>query len=184
MTVFNQMLKDNYFPKLNKVFKKEKLYYDYFNTEPSHVTGIHNEMNSTINIQLKGSKLWKLIDPKYSDFLLPFTSKKEKNQYLSMRFGWDKLPSKLNVPYYEVLIEEGDLLFVPSWWWHQPISIERSKHIAIRSVHDDTFRHHIFMPEIQYKFAYLIPLFYKGFNDPTSNKDLNEAHKIKQFYKF
>ena len=30
-----------------------------------------------------------------------------------MKFEWEKLP-KLNIPYYEVLVEKGDLLFVPS----------------------------------------------------------------------
>ena len=155
------------------------LYCDYFQTQCGHVTGIHNEMISTINLQIEGTKKWTLIDPKFSDYLIPFFPKKN-TQYCSMNFGWKKLPSDLKIPHYEVLVEKGDLLFVPSWWWHQPISITDSKHIGLRTVHNTTFYSNLFMPKQISKLAFLLPLVYK--RKPSSNTDLNKGLDILDYY--
>ena len=59
------MIDNKYLSHIKKIFKKEMLYCDYFHTKYGHVTGIHNEMNSSINVQIEGTKKWLLIDPKY-----------------------------------------------------------------------------------------------------------------------
>ena len=181
MNVFNQLVDSKYFASLNKVIK-ETIHYDYFDTVPGHVTGIHNEMNSTINIHLEGEKQWLLVDPQYSDYMIPLTPKSSQLQYVSMVYGWNQVPKQFKVPHYSVTLKKGDMLFVPSWWWHQPVALTRSKHIALRTVHDDTFYHDLFMPSTIYKFAYMLPYIY---NDtiPTDNKDLNACSKLVDYYK-
>ena len=81
MNIFNQKINKNYFSKLNKILKKEIIHYDYFETNPNHYTGILNEINSTINLQIEGTKRWTLIDTKYSDYLLPASTIKNNIQY-------------------------------------------------------------------------------------------------------
>ena len=180
--IFNQKILSKYFTNLNNIFQHEKLYYDYFDTITNYTSGIHNEMNSTINLQLEGEKDWLLIDPTYSDYLIPFTVNKDKNVFLSLTNGWNKLPSKICIPHIKVVVKPGQLLFVPSWWWHQPTSLIRSKHLSIRTVHDTTYNNKIFMPEIIYKFAFLLPYFYKN-EKQTNNMDLNKGTEIISYYK-
>ena len=181
--VFNQKINSRYLTNIKKIFKKEILYCDYFKTIKGHATGIHNEMNSSINLQIKGSKKWILIDPKFSDFLIPISFGYPKlNQYCSMNFGWDKLPNKIRIPHYEVTVEKGDLLFVPSWWWHHPSSITESEHISLRTVHSQTFHHHLFMPEKIYKLCFLLPCFYKN-HTQTDNSYLNSGIELRKYYK-
>tara|TARA_B100000424_G_scaffold115071_2_gene86809 strand:+ start:27487 stop:28458 length:972 start_codon:yes stop_codon:yes gene_type:complete len=181
-TIFNQKVLSKYFTNLNNIFKHEKLYYDYFDTAINYTCGIHNEMNSTINFQLEGEKEWLLIDPLYSDYLVPFTVNKDKNVFLSLTNGWNKLPNKICAPHIKVIVKPGQLLFVPSWWWHQPTSLTRSRHLSIRTVHNTTFNHKLFMPEIIYKFAFLLPYFYKN-EKQTNNMDLNSGMNIINYYK-
>ena len=85
------------------------------------------------------------------------------------------------LPVYEAVVEEGDRLFVPSWWWHQPISVTRSRHLAVRTVHDDTFCHPLFRPEFHYRFFGKLKRFF-DFREATDNSNLNYVTDIAKFY--
>ena len=91
-----------------------------------------------------------------------------------MKYDWKQLPENMKIPVYKVNVHKNDILFVPAWWWHQPVSITRSKHVAIRTVHESTFNHKLFMPEYIYKFVFLLPYFYWN-TDPTNNTYLNNS---------
>lgn len=148
--VFGQQIKSSYFDNLNNIFDEESIHYDYFSTNKGTVTGIHSEFVSTFVIQLDGNKLWKLIDPKYSDQLIPFSCSVMNDVYISMNFGWENI-NGCKLPVYEVILEKGDMLFVPSWWWHQVVTITDSKHIGVRCIHEDTPHHKLLGNEIIYK---------------------------------
>lgn len=178
--IFNQHVDSTHFIHLNNIIK-DTLHYDYFDTSKGHATGIHNEMNSTINFQIQGNKEWTLVDPYYSDYFVPFTTKSSQTQYVSLIYGWERLPQRLKIPHYKVTMKQNDMLFVPSWWWHQPVSITQSKHIALRTVHEDTFYHDLFMPNRLYKYAYLLPYIYNN-TIPTDNSDLNNGSDTIDYY--
>lgn len=180
VNIFNQQVDFKYFSHLNSTIK-DTLHYDYFDTSKGHITGIHNEMNSTINFQIEGTKEWTLVDPYYSDYFVPFTTKSSQNQYISLIYGWGRLPQRFKIPHYKVTIEKNDMLFVPSWWWHQPVSMTQSKHVALRTVHDDTFYHDLFMPNKLYMYAYWLPYIYNN-TTPTDNTDLNIGSDIRTYY--
>jgi ubiquinone/menaquinone biosynthesis C-methylase UbiE len=176
-SVFNQMIDANQFTNLNSIFGEERLFYDCFQTPAGNVTGLHNEMNSTINFQTAGRKCWKLIDPKYSDLLLPMSSQKDSNQYVSLNCDWYDIDVHNKLPVHKVILEKGDMLFVPSWWWHQPTSITNCKSISIRTVHGETFNHPLFMPELIYKYIGSLKQFI-DLSEPTDNRYLNAARRI------
>ena len=181
-SVFNQMIDAKKMTNLNYIFGDDCLYYDYFQTLAGNVTGIHNEMNSTINFQTEGTKCWRFIDPKYSDLLIPMSLNDNKNLYFSVICKWEDINKHNKLPVYNVIVEKGDMLFVPSWWWHQPTSITNSKSVAIRTVHGETFNHPLFMPELIYKYIDILKPFINGLNEPTDNIYLNNAPRIQQEY--
>lgn len=82
-------------------------------------TSLHCSITGNFFYNIKGSKIWYLIDPKYTKYLRPLLSR-------TGLFAVSRLdicnPKEgdyiLNIPRYKVTLDEGDLLFNPMWWWH------------------------------------------------------------------
>jgi hypothetical protein len=80
-------------------------------------TTLHCAAKSNIFYNIKGKKKWTFIDPKYSEYLSPVLS--NNGFFVVSKLNYFKDKSILrNIPKYEYTLEEGDLLFNPSWWWH------------------------------------------------------------------
>lgn len=86
-------------------------------------TTLHCSITGNFFYNIKGKKKWYLINPEYSPYLKPITSKTglfavslydicnaNKNDYI------------LNIPRYEFVLEPGDMLYNPPWWWHAVIN--------------------------------------------------------------
>ena len=76
----------------------------------------HSQPDSVAVFQVKGTKRWTVIDPKY-------------NLLMDGMYLGDDLPVLLHnmnpppanwdrIPKYQVVAEPGDVLYCPSWWWH------------------------------------------------------------------
>ena len=135
-TIFNDSIKLGRL-NLNKEFLKKSYHIDRFVSNINNITHLHNEINATLNIQFKGTKEWILINPNYYDFLIP--------SYFKDMFGTicfshtvgnnDFNILKIKCPHIKITIEKGDILFVPSWWWHQVRSLDNSISYSIRTVY-------------------------------------------------
>ncbi|XP_028403625.1 HSPB1-associated protein 1-like isoform X2 [Dendronephthya gigantea] len=72
--------------------------------------------------QLYGRKKWLLFSPTQSDCLYPTRVPYEESSVFSpVNFrdpDHDKFPKFENATCYEVILEPGDVLFVPKHWWH------------------------------------------------------------------
>lgn len=67
---------------------------------------------------IHGNKKWILIDPKYSKFLKS-TPAKDVSFVISGRDVEDNNDEVLHhLPKYEIVLEPGDVLYNPPWWWH------------------------------------------------------------------
>jgi hypothetical protein len=82
-------------------------------------TSLHSSITSNFFYNIKGQKLWYLIDPKYTKYLKPILSR--TGLFAVSRL--DICNAKegdyvLNIPRYEVLLEEGDMLFNSAYFWH------------------------------------------------------------------
>ncbi|KXJ06339.1 JmjC domain-containing protein C [Exaiptasia diaphana] len=88
------------------------------------------------------TKTFLLIDPAYSQdlyadehFLFPGISKFDGDA-----IDFAKFPKLANVPYYEVTLHPGDMLYVPQYWWHI-VRSRNSPNVAV-NVWLDVFNFH------------------------------------------
>jgi len=80
-------------------------------------TTLHCAMKSNIFYNVKGRKKWTFIDPEYSPYLSAVLSNNGIFVVSKLNYFKDKALLR-NIPKYEYILEEGDVLFNPSWWWH------------------------------------------------------------------
>ena len=80
-------------------------------------TTLHCAMKSNVFFNIKGKKKWTFIDPKYSKYMKGAIS--NNGLFVVSKHNYFRDPSILeNIPKYEIVLEEGDVLFNPCWWWH------------------------------------------------------------------
>lgn len=82
-------------------------------------TNLHCSSNINFFFNIKGKKHWAFIDPSYTDLIKCQTSENglfaaSEDDYFSTS---DSNPF-FKIPRYETVLEEGDFLFNPSWYWH------------------------------------------------------------------
>jgi len=82
-------------------------------------TAMHCAWNANAFFNIKGRKRWMLVDPVYSVYLKPVPS----TNGLFAITPFDAFSSSednpiTRLPRYDVVLEEGDFLFNPYWWWH------------------------------------------------------------------
>lgn len=82
--------------------------------------GKHWDTHDVFAVQLIGKKLWRIYAPTFEN-PLPHQGSKE---------FVDECPS---VPEIEIVLDEGDVLYLPRGWWHEalPIEGEESFHITV-----------------------------------------------------
>lgn len=82
-------------------------------------TSLHCAFTGNFFYNIRGNKKWYLIDPKYTKYLLPSMSRTGLFAVSRLDIcGANKGDYVLNIPRYEVVLNEGDMLFNPPWWWH------------------------------------------------------------------
>jgi len=82
-------------------------------------TNLHCASNINFFFNIYGKKHWAFIDPKYTDLIHCQTSNQglfaaSEDDY----FSNDENNPFLKIPRYETILEPGDFLFNPSWYWH------------------------------------------------------------------
>lgn len=121
-----------------EVMKKRKLSGDlnveaqlFISTESTHPeqklahTYMHCANNINMFFNVEGRKRWVLVDPEFSLCVYPTTSFRRGAAFLSLIKApgeavkeLERFPLYEYCPKYEVDLEEGDVLFIPCWWWH------------------------------------------------------------------
>jgi hypothetical protein len=91
------------------------------------------DMSNVLHTHFGGKKRVVLIAPEYSTFLyrLPF------NTYSLVNFDnpdYNKFPALKYVKGYEVILEPGDTLFMPSGYWHYMTYLEGSFSVSYRKI--------------------------------------------------
>jgi ectoine hydroxylase-related dioxygenase (phytanoyl-CoA dioxygenase family) len=84
---------------------------------PFHCANVWN-----VFVMIEGAKKWTLVDPRYSYFMYPRISQNmtyvaSYNTDYHLRPS-DQYPLFRSCPTIEVVLEPGDVLLNPPWWWH------------------------------------------------------------------
>jgi hypothetical protein len=81
-------------------------------------TTIHNAGNENIFIHMRGSKKWFLWDQRAYYILNPEVNRAPAKASSFSPFNIDPNIAFAKIPRYEVVCEEGDIIYIPSYLWH------------------------------------------------------------------
>ena len=111
-------------------------------------TALHCEPIGNVAVQLSGEKLWTLIRPEFSSLLRPHIAPDGRAFFVSsLPISQVTEDNGNGIPYYQVITEAGDALWVPTWTWHRvdyvtsssssPFCNDRTESKASSSHYDD-----------------------------------------------
>ncbi|NET36795.1 MAG: hypothetical protein F6K19_33005 [Cyanothece sp. SIO1E1] len=115
---------------INTIMGKKSTVAQWFISRPKESSGsyLHCAPADNMFLNITGKKEWHFIDPSYTPIMLPAMSKfgmfcaSELTESLEGEF-FDDLTSRYpffkHIPIYKTVLEEGDMLFNPPWWWHR-----------------------------------------------------------------
>lgn len=125
--------------KLNWIFQLQNklsslMLYQLFMGAKGKKTELHSEMSSNLFIMLNGKKRWSMCSPKFNSLLdIPVT--REPCFHSPVNFMESNAPENYGIDYYDFILEEGDVLFVPPYYWHQVYNETESVGLAIKWHH-------------------------------------------------
>jgi ribosomal protein L16 Arg81 hydroxylase len=79
---------------------------------------IHYDLHDVIILQVEGTKIWKVFEP-------------TRKSPLAQEEGRDKGAPPESLPYIEVELSPGDILYIPRGHWHYAIATSPSVHLTI-----------------------------------------------------
>ena len=93
------------------------------------ITGFHCDWSETINVQVRGEKIFYVVSPRFNKFMyisdkferISSTSEVDLKKIKSNKFPLFK---KANV--IKVHLKKGDLIYIPRGWWHYVRSLKPS----------------------------------------------------------
>ena len=95
-----------------------------------HSSPIHNSFSNNIFTQVTGRKEWIIYPPCYSPIFDPDpamnmyrgTSERQGKRFDSFEPDFDKHPLFKYIDGYRVVLEPGDILYNPPFWWHTVVN--------------------------------------------------------------
>lgn len=92
-----------------------------------NISPLHYDAMDNLFAQVSGRKRFLLFDPQQTSSLYPFSAH-SKIPHLSQinvdNPDFEKFPNFQKARYSECIIEAGEILFIPVFWWHQVYSLE------------------------------------------------------------
>ena len=97
------------------------------------ISGFHSDTANNMFAQIKGEKMFIIASPKFNKKM--YKSKKYMNGGVASEIDInnvdiEKFPKFKDVQFKSVILEPGDILFVPKNWWHYVKSLETSISIS------------------------------------------------------
>lgn len=84
-------------------------------------TPLHHDVCVIIHAHFRGRKRWQLISPNYTGNV--YNSRHVFSDVDIRNIDYDRFPMMKGVPILDVVVEEGEALFVPLSWWHAVTSL-------------------------------------------------------------
>jgi hypothetical protein len=97
-------------------------------------TAIHNAFSENLFIQIRGLKRWRLYPPDHTPIFDPVAN---RSVYKSTYFqadqpDFDRYPMARHMDYYETVLEQGDVLYIPPYYWHHVLNPVSSIGVGFR----------------------------------------------------
>ena len=97
------------------------------------ISGFHNDTGKNMYAQIKGKKMFIIVSPKFNKKMYP--SEKYINGGAASlvdinNFNTEKFPRFKEAEFIKVILEPGDILHVPSKWWHYVQALDTSISIS------------------------------------------------------
>lgn len=93
------------------------------------VTPLHHDSCALMHMQIKGSKLWRLISP--FDYGNLYNHHHVFSKVDAFNIDYDLYPMMRNVKYVDVVINPGETLFLPLGWWHAVKSLDKNISVSM-----------------------------------------------------
>lgn len=94
-----------------------------------NISPLHYDAMDNLFAQVSGRKRFLLFNPQQTSLLYPFPAD-SKIPHMSQinidKLDFDKFPNFSKAKYFDCVIEAGEILFIPVFWWHQVYSLENS----------------------------------------------------------
>lgn len=97
-------------------------------------TALHSACSVNLFTQVYGEKKWTIIPPEYDSIVNPLVT---RTQFFVTELDPENVNEKINPSYdylqkYECILKPGDMLYMPSCWWHQVTNLSASIGFAYR----------------------------------------------------
>lgn len=117
---------------LKEPFSFGETFYSFIGGENT-ITPLHNEFPTTVYMQIVGKKKWTIFPPK-DDIFLDVTTERRTYFFSSFAPGKNdkKHPLSKYAQKYEVILEPGDVLIIPPFYWHYVENITKSIGVAYK----------------------------------------------------
>lgn len=93
------------------------------------VTPFHHDSCALIHLQIKGSKLWRLVSPfEYGNV---YNHRDVFSLVDAFDINYDIYPLMRGVKYTDVVINPGETIFLPMGWWHAVKSLDKTISISM-----------------------------------------------------
>eukprot|EP01032_Pedospumella_encystans_P018176 gene18176-20699_t len=103
------------------------------------VSPLHHDPYYNLLAQTTGYKYVRLYAPKESSNLYPMAGRMSNNSEVDLLLSEDELrmrfPRVTNASYEEYILGPGEMLFVPRWWWHFIVAVDRDSALLWRATH-------------------------------------------------
>jgi hypothetical protein len=97
-------------------------------------TGTHCAGNENIFVQLRGQKKWYMWDQRATVLFDPPVNRgpAKSSPFDPMIPDFETFPGIRQIPVYEIILDPGDILYIPSYYWHYVYNTSSSIGIGIR----------------------------------------------------
>lgn len=120
-----------YIPKLSYTTS-----YQFFIGTKGNFTPLHAGATNNFQVQVSGEKTWHLIDPIFNPVINPQIDREPlfKSQMNTEEPDFDRYPEQAYMPIIRVHLKPGDILYNPTFYWHQVQYQSESMAIGLRSL--------------------------------------------------
>ncbi len=123
---FPELLPDIEIP--NYIDKKLLIITNLWIGTGGNISPLHWDLAQNFLSQVRGRKRILLFAPEQTSFLYPFSVNSEMPHVSQLNIdkpNIEKFPKFLKAKYIECILEPGEMLFIPTFWWHQVYSLEQ-----------------------------------------------------------